>query len=914
MKHHNRQIPRFSERLLGFLCKKEYLEEILGDLAEYHDELRGKSKWQQSIFYWFHVLQFLRLWSLKKVKITQKLNQYSMFKNMFKVAWRNAIRHGQFTFLNLMGLTVGIATCLIIGIYIHQEKSFDNFHTKGNRIYRVNQPDIWNDWTAISSSTGPNVGVALKEDIPEFEEVTRLLSLGSQIINYQTAKGESRPFREDDYMVVEENFFDIFSFQFLEGTPTAALKDPMSMVVTKATAERYFGLEKALDKSLKVKDWDGSWKTLTIKGVIQNIPYNSHLQFDMLVSMNSYQEMLDRDGWKWIWTAFSTYGLVNEGVDVNLLTQKIQAVPPKWAPPTTERIFNQTFDEFTAGNPWTLYLQPLEEIYLSEAPNAHRFGPTGDPQKVRIFTIVGVLILILSAINFMNLSTARSANRAKEVGVRKVLGSARNGLIRQFIFESTLYVFASTLAALILLTFLLKQFNQLAEIQIELSSYLSQPWFLSVLVIFVLTLGFAAGSYPAFYLSAFKPIESLKGRLSSGMKGKGLRNTLVVIQFTLSIILVSCAFFVQKQLKHLADTDTGFQTDNILQIHNIEQFGFDSETLKNSLLANPAFEKIGKSFGVPPYVWSGDRYKAADGENEVVNLSNIRVDEDYLDVLALNFIAGRSFDANRPTDKYGVILNEEAVKTLGWNLNSDLSDHHSPIGKKVAVASGTEDEFTVIGVVKNFNFNGVKERIEPLIIIHHHNDKVWDYGAGLSFFSIRLNQNLISSNEEFFKLTNEVQVIMEDVDPSVPFEFSLMDQGFEETLRTDRRLGRVLNVFTIIAIFIACLGLFGLAAFAMEQRTRELGIRKVLGARISELLILFSSEFTRLILFSIILASTASYFLIDEWLKDFASRTSMDWWVFIIIGFTVLLLAVITISSQSLRAALANPVKSLRNE
>ena len=894
------------------MCKSEYLEEILGDLAEYWDELSEKPKWKRSVFYWFHVFNFLQPWALKTFKISQKLNQYSMFKNTFKVAWRNAVRHGQFTLLNLLGLTVGIATCIIIGIYVHQETNFDNFHTKRNRIYRINQPDIWNDWTAIASSTGPNVATALKEDIPEFEEVTRLLSLGSQVINYQTAKGDQRPFREDGYMVVEENFFDIFSFQFLEGAPETALKDPMSMVVTKATAERYFGLEKALDQSLKVKDWDGNWKTFTIKGVVQDIPYNSHLQFNMLVSMNSYQEMLDRDGWKWIWTAFSTYGLVNEGVDINLLTQKIQAVPPKWAPPTTERIFNQTFDEFTAGNPWTLYLQPLEEIYMSEDPDIHRFGPTGDPQKVRIFTLVGVLILILSAINFMNLSTARSVNRAKEVGVRKVLGSARAGLIRQFIFESTLYVFASTLAALVLIVLSLKQFNQLAEIQLDLLPYLSQPGFLLVLGIFILALGFAAGSYPAFYLSAFRPIESLKGKLSSGMKGKGLRNSLVVLQFTLSIILITCAFFVQRQLRYLADADTGFQTDNILQIHNIDQFGFQTETLKNRLLANPAFEKIGKSFGVPPYVWSGDRYRAADGENEVVNLNNLRIDEDYLDVLALDFIAGRGFDTEKSTDKYHVILNEEAVKTLGWSLTSGLSD--SPIGKKVAVASGTEDEFTVIGVVRNFNFNGIKERIEPLILIHDQNDKVWDYGAGLSFFSIRLNQNLVSSNEGFFRLTKEVQVVMDEIDPSVPFEFSLMDQGFEETLRTDRRLGRVLNVFTIIAIFIACLGLFGLAAFAMEQRTRELGIRKVLGAKISELLILFSSEFTKLIMLSIILASSISYFLIDDWLRDFASRTRIDWWVFVMIGLVVLLLAVITISSQSIKAALANPVKSLRNE
>ena len=347
-------------------------------------------------------------------------------------------------------------------------------------------------------------------------------------------------------------------------------------------------------------------KSFVVTGVLADVPSKSHLQFDVLVSLSSYQSQMDRDGWKWIWTAYSTYAKVNEGTNMAALDDKIQAIPPKYAPATTERIFNQSFEEFTAGNPWKLTLQPVKEIYLSEEPPYNAFGPVGNPQIVKVFTAIGILVLVLSCINFMNLSTARSSNRAKEVGIRKVLGSERGTLIKQFIFESTLFVAVSTVAAIFIVNASLGWFNAISGKELLLTTYLGQPVFIAVLLIFVLLLGLIAGSYPAFYLSSFKPIQVLKGKMSAGFRGKGIRNGLVVFQFTISMTLIICTFFVQKQLNYTSNLDLGFAKENVLQIGNIEQMGFDTERLKNELAAMPAFSKVGKSFGVPPYIDSGD--------------------------------------------------------------------------------------------------------------------------------------------------------------------------------------------------------------------------------------------------------------------------------------------------------------------
>lgn len=903
--------PRLPRWLASQFINDSYLEEFFGDLQEiYADRVEAKGKVYASSMYWIDTIHLMIGFSSSRLF---KTNHSIMLRSMFKVAWRNAMRQKQFTVLNVAGLTIGIATCIIIGLFVHNEMTFDTFHAKGDRIYRINQPLIWGDWDEPFSSTGPNVAIALREDAPEFEQVTRLLSLGEQTVNVHTNNKEFNLITEDRVYAADPNFFDVFTFDFLQGKPATSLVQPNTIVVTKSTAHRYFGTANPIGKTLDVKQRDNTWSSYAVTGVIANIPDQSHIQFDMLVSMASFKRILDENEWKWIWTAFSTYGLVKEGTDVAALTERIQSIPPKWAATTTERIFNQTFEEYTHGKPWTLYLQPLHKIYLSDAPGNNRFGPTGNPQIVKLFSAIGLLVLILCSINFMNLATARSANRAKEVGIRKVMGSERKALVKQFIFESTLFVAAGTVCALLLAQLVLPGFNLLAAKKINLATHFSDPEFITILILFVVLLGAIAGSYPAVYLSAFRPIETLKGKTYAGLKGKGIRNGLVVFQFTISVILIICTFFIQKQLAYTSSLDLGFAKDNILQIHNIEQLGFDTEVLKTKLKTIPAISSIGKSFGLPPNFWDGDGYRPDGRQNESIYISNIRADEDYLELLGLEFVAGRNFDKGSLADKRGVILNEQAVKALGWGASSSY-DSDSPIGKKVIQAFDKEAELEVIGVVKDFNFHSVKQKIDPLMIIHPQNDLFWYYGAGASYLSMRLNPKAVRNPNDLKRVINEVEKTIADLDESVPFKYSFMDEEFENTFRTESRLSSILSVFTGMALTIACLGLFGLAAFSAEQRTKELGVRKVLGAKVGQLVLLFSAEFTKLIFIAVAMACPIAYFLVTIWLEDFAYRTPVSGWVFVVAIAGTLLIALATISYQSFTAAYKNPVDTLKQE
>lgn len=902
---------RLANWLATKLIKDTFLEELIGDLDEIYEERKiTRGTTHALLMYCIDTIHLLFGFS-SLIKFKTQNKNIIMIKYMFKIAWRNANRQKQFTVLNLLGLTIGITVSLLLGTYVHHEINYDNFHVKKDRIYRINQPNIWGDWNEISSSTGPNVATALKEDAPDFEEVTRLLSMGSQIVRSQTDTGSFKLFEEEGFLIAEANFLDVFTFNLLEGDKETALDEPLNMLLTKETAEKYFGYEDPMGETIQVKQWDGKWKTYTVKGILANIPSQSHIQFDILVSLASYPENMEMHGWKWIWTAFSTYGLVKEGTDIASLTEKIQAIPAKWAPPTTKRIFNQTFEEFTAGNPWFLNLQPLPDIYLAEHPFFNQFGPEGNINFIRLFIVLGILVLLISCINFMNLSTAKSSTRGKEIGVRKVLGSGQKSLILQFIFESILYVAASTIAALIIVYYSLDIFNNISEKELSITTYLTNPIFTGILLLFIVGLGIVAGSYPAFYLSSFRPIDTLKGKISNGLKGKGLRNGLVIFQFTISITLIICTFFVQKQLSHTSTMDLGYVKENILQIHNIEQFGLDTELLKTKLASNPKFSAIGQSFGVPPSIWSGDRYKSDIPNSQVVQISNLRTEEDYLNLLGVEIIEGRNFDPNKSNDKYGVILNEKAVQLLGWDIkNRD----DSPIGKNVSMASGSEDKFEVIGVVKDFNFNSVRNEIQPLIVINNLNDKVWDYGHGLSFISMRINSESINSALELQLLIEEVEGVLNKIDPTIPFTYSFMDQDFEKTFREERRMSTVLNIFTLMGLIIACLGLFGLAAFSAEQRTKELGIRKVLGANISQIIVLFSSEFIKLVGISIIIASPIAFYFVDDWLNNFAYKTTINFWVFFLAAGGALSIALLTIGYQSMVAALKNPVDSLKSE
>lgn len=832
-----------------------------------------------------------------------------MLRNMFTIAWRSATRHKQFTLLNILGLSIGITASLLIRLYVLDEMSYDNFHEKGDRIYRINQSMIWGDWKDEFGSTGPNLAVALRSDIPEFEEVTRLHSPGRQLISYNPDGGDIVSFRERGVFIAEQNFFNIFSFPLLKGNPDQALQNPLSVVITEEMALKYFGDEEPIGKTLKIDEERGESRSFIVTAVIANLPANSHIQFDMLTSMSSYSKIKRRE-FQWMWTTFGTYGLARSDANIEALEAKIQSIPPKWA---GERALGKPFDEFVEGKEWTLYMQPIRDVYMQSSSSGNRFGPSGDYAYVQIFGAVGLLILLLSSINFMNLSTARSANRAKEVGIRKTLGSPKKALIRQFMFESVMFVLVSTIIALVATEISMSAFNTLANTSLSLYSKLVDPSFIALLGGFVLLLGIATGSYPAFYLSSFNPIEVLKGKLSSGFKGKSVRNGLVVFQFTITIALIICAMFVQKQLDYASKENLGFDNDNILQIHNIELLNDNNkETFQTLLKSNIAFEEIGLSDAVPPNIWGEDNYKPADDmENKGINLNRLRATEEYLDLLDLDFSTGRSFDKSLETDKYKVILNETAVRDLGWGIKENYTED-SPIGKQITfVDSNEEILFEVVGVVKDFNFNSVKYEIGPLLIVHEDNDRMWE--SGRDFISIRLNKDFVQSASDLSVLLKDVESKLSDVNPGVPFAYSLMDQDFEAHFRTEQQMGQVLNLFTVMALSIACLGLFGLAAFSAEQRKKELGVRKILGASVYRLMYVFTAEFTLLVLMALLIASPLAYLFVKDWLTNFAYTTPITPAVFIGAATGSLALAWITIGFQSLRAANRNPVEVLRD-
>lgn len=902
-------IRRLADALMERWLGRQYLEEFTGDLDEmYADRREARGRFFAEAMYWLDALHLIFGFS-----VNANQSSHSMFLgNMVKIAWRSAARNKQFTILNLLGLTLGIATCVAIGLYVYEEYTYDRFHANSERIYRINQPMIWGDWKEQFSGTGPGITEAIRTDIPDFEEVTRIYSSGEQLMRVAN-HADAKLFSERRHIAAEANFFQVFSFPLLQGDSKTALKEPNSIVLTATTAKRYFGDADPIGKMVESKSAVGTYTPFTVTGVMADVPPQSHLQFDMLSSLASVPDFKDMK-YTWIWTIFATYGLVKEGTDIAALTEKLQALPPKWAARTTQDIFNQTFEQFTKGQPWTLFLQPLESIYLAESPSFNRFGPQGNPKFVMIFGAIGVLVLLLSSINFMNLSTARSSTRAKEVGVRKVLGSYKTTLVKQFIVESLLYVAVSSLAGLLLVHFTLPAFNVIAEKQISLVAHLGNPYFIGTLIAFILIVGLAAGSYPSFYLSAFKPSETLKGKLKAGFKGTGIRNGLVVFQFTVSIALIICTFFVQKQLAFTRTIDVGIRKEHVLQLYNVHQLGEGVDALMARLQSNPAFTTVGQSGFLPPYVRGNDRYRAEGPDQSPVLLNYLRCDENYLTLLQTTFVAGRNFDPANAADKYNIVINEEAAKVLGYGTK-DTWGNHSPLGRFVVQSFGSEEKFQIIGVVRDFNFNSVKQKIGPLLVMHTDNDKHWSYTAGFpSYLSMRIDPASATNGEELQSIIEFVKKELAQVDPTVPFQYSFMDDEFDNTFNEERQMSVVLNLFTILAIVIACLGLFGLAAFSADQRRKELGIRKLHGASTSHLVFLFSSEFTKLVALSIVLATPIAWFMTDFWLSNFAYRTPISAIVFIVAGLTAMSIAAITVGFQSLSAANTNPADVLRTE
>ncbi|MBL6449543.1 ABC transporter permease [Fulvivirga sp. 29W222] len=801
-----------------------------------------------------------------------------MVKNYIKVALRNITKHKFFSIINILGLTIGVAACLFVTMYIYDELNYDHFHVKGERIYRVNLHGKLGGQEIYTASTSFPMAKALVAEIPEVEEATRVNEMGEWIF-----RNGDLAFNEEGIMAADSNFFSVFSFKLLEGNPETALKNPNSLVLSEALAHKYFGDESALDKSLSIGNDKTEYK---ITGVMENSRGDSHLKFNALLSSSSFPWM---NRGNWLSNSLFTYYVLNEKGTSKSVDEKLAPITERNVTPVLQEFMGKSLEEFRAeGGIYDYYSFPMYDIHL-QSEVQDEAEPPGDISYVFILAGIGIFIVILACINFMNLTTAKSAGRAKEVGLRKTLGSLRSTLIAQFLTESMIYSISAALLALGVVYVLLPSFNLLSGKTLTFG-ILGEPSIAWVLVALVLFVGILAGSYPAFYLTGFKITEVLKGRLRAGMKSGSIRSFLVTFQFWISIVLIICTVVVYQQLQYVQNKNLGIDKEHILIIEDTDRLENNKMAFKNDLDAGTGILGTSYSNNMVPGVNNTTIFRAVGDERDHI-MATYFGDYDHLKTLDFELVEGRFFSRDFPSDSGAVVLNEAAVKELEWE---------NPLEEKIINFNGDQPvEMRVVGVVKDFNFESLKMNVRPLVI------------------QLTKEGNILYarfSGENPNEVINTIAGRWENYAPGEPLQYSFLDEDYDALFRAEQRLGMVFTVFTIIAIFIACLGLFGLAAFMAEQRTKEIGIRKVMGASVWSVTSLMSKEFAKLVIIAFVLAIYPAYYAMDQWLNGFANRVEISMWIFLISGMVAFLIAWLTVSYQSLKAAKVNPVKSLRYE
>lgn len=811
-----------------------------------------------------------------------------MLKNYFKIAWRNLARNRVFSAINISGLAIGLASCMLISLYVIDELSFDRFHEKAGRIVRATLKGTMQGGIINESHVMPPTAAALKADYPEVLESTRLRQGGRPLIllNNQIFNNERLAF-------VDSNFFSVFTLPFLEGNPKSALTEPNTIILSETTARKLFGKTDVLGKTILFKD---RTQTYRVTGVIKDMPANSHFRFDLLGSMATLD---DSRSTSWMTSEFFTYLVLPEGYDYKKLEAKLPATIDKYISPQLKQAMGVNMAEFRKqGNNLELRLQPLTDIHL-HSDFQYDLDVNGDITYVYIFGAVAVMMLLIACINFMNLSTAGSSKRAREVGVRKVMGSAKSELVGQFLTESILLTAIAMVLAAMLCFAALPLFNQLSGKNLSLE-WNSIPGLLPALIGFALVVGLFAGSYPAFFLSSFKPITVLKGgssviQLNSSGKSINLRSSLVVFQFCMSIILIVGTTVVFQQMQFIRNKKLGYDKDQVIVIPTWD-LGKNTEAFRQGLTNDSRVAHVSLSGYVPAGPSDNNNYMVnPDGKvDRMVKTLRYDVDYNYIPTLAMEMARGRNFSKEFGTDSTGIIINETAVRSFGWTPENALNrtiTHSDNSGKKY--------EYRVIGVVKDFHFKSMHEQIGPLVMTLNN-------GWGWMLVKTR--------TAEVSGLLASMKSVWDGFHTDMPFSYTFLDERFNDTYKAEQKTGQILGTFAGLTIFVACLGLFGLAAFTAEQRTKEIGVRKVLGASVAGIIALLSRDFLKLVVIALVIATPAAWWLMNKWLQEFAYKVNLSWWVFPVAGIVSALVALATISYQSVKAALMNPVKSLRAE
>lgn len=805
-----------------------------------------------------------------------------MLRNYLKSAFRNLNNNRGFTSINILGLALGLATCLLIVFYVVDELSYDQYNVNSARIFRVNEDlKLGNNKIQYAVCMAP-LAQTLKADYPYIEEAVRL-----KRANFHVKKGNEN-LMENSVLFADPAVFSVFTLPMIYGDKATALNEPKSIVITRSTALKYFNQVDVLGKSLIIDDS----VLLKVTGIIQDIPKQSHFNANILVSMTSFP---DSRSIEWLRSDYNTYVLLKDRSDSRRLEASFPAFLRKYTSGQMEKELGTSLDAFERGGSYfRLNLIPLSTIHLHSNLTGE-LSANSSVQYVYILSCIALAILLLACINFMNLSTARSANRAREVGVRKVLGSSRSFLVGQFLMESILVTAMATIVALLLFLLALPFFNTLSGKELEVTLH-TLTWLVPALIISILVIGALAGSYPALFLSAFQPIEVLKGKLSAGFKGGRFRGTLVVFQFSISIFLIIGTLVIYNQLTYIQSRDLGYNRKQVLVIGNAFELGTHTATYTKEVRSMPGVLSATLTSFIPT---SGARnsgifYKDGTGNARGSIFPQIwRVDDQYIPTMSMKLASGRNFSSAMMTDSDALVINETAAKFLGIKnpLNTILY-------KSVDGTKPVYKPYHIIGIVKDFNFNSLRENISPLILMLN-----FDSGN----LSLKVNAadipGLLTRLEDKWKRQC-----------SAPFQYSFMDADFEASYHAEQQIGKIFIIFTALAILIACLGLFGLAAYSSEQRSREISIRKVLGADVSAIVIMLSKDFLRLVLISILIATPLAYLVMQRWLQEFAYRQHISWWALLAAGAGAMTIAFLTVSSQTMRAATVNPIKGLKAE
>lgn len=840
--------PKLGQRLLSYLTRYEEEHSASGDCGEeFEERAREYGRPRAHLWYWGQVSYALAAYSRLSIFIGA-----AMLKNYFKITWRNIKNNKIYSFINILGLGVGMACCILILLWVQDELSYDKFHENYSAIYRT-IPELQN--TKFTSNPLALAAI-FKEQYPEVRKISRFYRM-NWLMKYEDK------IYDENGALVDGDFLKIFTFPLIKGTPETVFADRQSIVLTESAAEKYFGTQDPIGKSFLVNNSS----ELIVTGILKDVPSNSHLQFDFLASMEILGE---RGHVSWSYEP-STYALLEKNISIPDFTEKISGFIMEHDKRTNQKV--------------VLHIQPLSRVHL------YSLNGTDPIIYVYIFLTIAVAILIIACINFINLSTARSNTRAKEIGMRKVVGAERADLIRQFIGESLILSVIAFLVAVGLVWLLLPAFNNLAEKQLtlDIARNISAVFLLAGIILFT---GLASGSYPALLLSSFKPANILRrGKLQAGSGGFVLRKILVVSQFTATIVLIIGTIIMYKQLNYIRHKDIGLDREHVVAITMNRELRQSFRSFKNEIKQYPdiinvsAARRYPTSIGhINPVYWEGK------GPADYVTMTDASVDYDYFKTLGMKIIQGRSFSEEYATDRENYILNEEALRITGLE---------SPIGK---MFSCWEDEGKIIGIVKNFHASSLHTEIGPVIFTLSQR-----HGSH-SYVFVKINPTDISGTLAY--LEKKVR----EFAPNNLFEYRFLDDVFNSQYSGDLRRGEIYKYFTLLAIFISCLGLFGMASFTAEQRTKEIGIRKVLGASIANILMMISKNFLRLLLISNLIAWPIAYFLMKSLLNNYAYRTSITAWIFIVSGSVAILIALLTVCVKIVRAAYANPVDSLRYE